>query len=198
MDAAYNEYQRRRLQIEGMRVRDVDIVFAGDSIIEEGYWQHWFPEKDILNVGAPRTTTYNLYYRRNHITRVHPDKIFIMVGINDLLISKVFLEIEQLVRMYELLLLDLEDEAPHAKIYVNSIIPTAEFWERDFNLNVIAPINERIEEMCLAVGCKFIDLTTELVASDGFLDHRFTDDGLHLNALGYQKWLEKISPMVLE
>lgn len=125
LDRANADYQRRRLQIEDAPVRAVDVVFAGDSFIEEGFWSQWYPDVAIANVGARGTTAHAMYYRRHHITRAQPAKVFVMVGINDLNISGLRLGTDRLKQMYALLLQDMADSMPRARVHVHAILPTA-------------------------------------------------------------------------
>ncbi|MCB1479967.1 MAG: hypothetical protein KDJ62_14070 [Rhodobiaceae bacterium] len=196
IDHADTEYQRRRLQIEGMGTRDADIVFAGDSFIEEGFWSFWFPDTDIINVGARGTTSYHMFWRRHHITRSHPAKVFMMLGINDLNFSDLILDIDELEETYASLLDKLAAEAPQTKIYVHAILPTGEPWPRLFDVETLRPINEFLAEQAKKHGYTFIDLTGDFANEDGYLDARYTYDGLHLNAEAYQVWVKRIRPYV--
>lgn len=65
--------------------RDVDVVFVGDSIIEGGNWQDMFPDFVIANRGISGDTTAGVLDRLDGVLNTNPEKVFILVGINDLL-----------------------------------------------------------------------------------------------------------------
>jgi hexosaminidase len=44
----------------------------------------------------------------------------------------------------------------------------------------------------------FIDLHSRFVDADGYLDPRYTNDGLHLTGEGYRLWRELLIPYVRE
>ena len=58
---------------------------------------------------------------------------------------------------------------------------------------------ERAEaEEAAANGYVFIDLHSRFVDADGYLDPRYTNDGLHLTGEGYRLWRELLIPYVRE
>ena len=59
----------------------------------------------------------------------------------------------------------------------------------------IRAINQSIAELCAArPGCTYSDASPSLSAADGTLAKEFhAGDGLHLNRLGYEKWLERLN-----
>ena len=66
-----------------------DIVFLGDSITAAGNWTSLFGISYIINAGIPGDRVYNIIdksnvSRVNSVTSSKPQKIFLMLGINDL------------------------------------------------------------------------------------------------------------------
>ncbi len=191
-DDAREQTIRLQSLAEKMEYRSVDIVFAGDSLIEEGYWSYWFPDADILNLGIRGTTSYNLFNRRHQITRVEPNKVFLMVGINNLIYSNLTLDIDEAIKFYGKLIDALEREAPQARLVLHSVLPTNDDWLRVFDLDTVRPINTFLREEAGKRGHSYVDLAAYLVGANGKLDPAYSDDGLHLNASGYDIWVEKI------
>ena len=196
-DQAHERTTRLRLQVEAMDYRPTDIVFAGDSLIAEGRWSYWFPDRDILNLGIDGTTTYNLFYRGHQVSRVHPHKIFIMVGINDLNYQDLTVSADELVEFSGKVMERMRSENPDAEIYMHSVLPTNSPWPRRFGAEVIGPVNDKIAALAQERGVAFVDLASLLTGPDGYLDMRYSDDGLHLNAEGYRVWVELIRPLVV-
>lgn len=193
---AAEETERRRLQIAHMDARHADIVFVGDSLIEEGFWSYWFPDADIANVGIRGTRVANVFYQRGHITRARPEKIFLMVGINDMLRSSLRVKRDEITGFYVGLLDNLAIESPQAEIFVHSVLPTNDPFPRRFSTDDLAFLNDVIKREADARGLVFVDLASAVSTPDGFLDPAVTDDGLHLNAEGYRRWAAMIRPHV--
>ena len=63
-------------------------LFLGDSLTEYGNWRELFPGLDIKNRGIAGDTTDGVLHRLDGITALSPDKIFLMIGINDLLMGR--------------------------------------------------------------------------------------------------------------
>jgi len=62
-----------------------DIVFVGDSITDQGEWEQLFHSLNVKNRGIGADTTQGVLHRLQEITNAKPKKIFLMIGINDLM-----------------------------------------------------------------------------------------------------------------
>ena len=60
-----------------------NILFIGDSLTEWFNLKMYFPEASIINEGIAGDTTYGLLERLEAILDVTADKIFLLIGIND-------------------------------------------------------------------------------------------------------------------
>lgn len=148
------------------------ITFAGDSITA------WNPRKDVINLGIPGDTTRDILWRIEEIKANSEGIIYIMVGINDILMG---ISEEKSVLYYEKILLELY--RTHIKAAVISILPVA---GDEMKNKKIRFLNESLEEMCVFKGCKYIDIHSEMTGERGELNHRYTTDGIHLSARGYE------------
>lgn len=195
-DAAKALTERRRLQVENMDWRPADIVFIGDSLIAEGMWSYWFPDRDIANLGVPGSIIGNIYYRGHQLKWSDPKQIFVMVGINDLNFSSLTLDLDAAIKAYGLLLDRIAVEAPAASVYVHKVLPTNATWIRAFSLEDLRPLNAFIEDAARQRGYHVIDLAARMADAGGHLDPALTDDGLHLNADGYRIWIDTLRPLL--
>ena len=76
--------ERRLSQFEALSATHAAVVFVGDSITEGGLWSEWLPGVDVINRGISGNTTQDILDRMPHIVSVKPDKLFLMIGVNDL------------------------------------------------------------------------------------------------------------------
>lgn len=90
----------------------------------------------------------------------------------------------------------LASEVPGAEVFVHTVLPTNAPWPRRFDLATLEPLNRSIERAGAAHGFTVIDLAARFAGSDGLLDPALTVDGLHLNALGYARWVAALAPFV--
>ncbi|MBK8292905.1 MAG: hypothetical protein IPK96_20195 [Flammeovirgaceae bacterium] len=84
--------------------------------------------------------------------------------------------------------------SPKTKIFVQSILPinnTVDKFPQQFdNENHILTINDQLSRYAERLRYTYIDLYGKFLDDQGKLKSSYTFDGLHLNALGYQQWVE--------
>jgi lysophospholipase L1-like esterase len=89
--------------------------------------------------------------------------------------------------------------SPKTKIYIQSILPVNETVERfpqQFNnSNHINTINDQLARYATRMRYTYVDLYGKFIDSQGKLDVKYTYDGLHLNAVGYQHWVEVLKEL---
>ena len=182
-----------------------EIVFIGNSITEGGRdWSEKFGIAHIRNRGIAGDVTDGVLKRLNEITYFKPKAVFILIGINDLFnrhheednpalkydkvvpssryIGKNILKIAKIIHR----------RSPDTKIYVRTLLPT----QRTFLKEDILFINGMIRQNEHKGYYKAIDLYAQFVDDKGELSRQFTKDGIHLNDLGYEKWVNFEKPII--
>ena len=91
---------------------------------------------------------------------------------------------------------------PYAKIYVESIYPLAKKPDlasfRKIKNRRIILINKKIKQICNDNYLTYIDVYNELTDDNGYLKEKYTEDGLHLNGLGYYKVTKVLKKYIKE
>ena len=165
-------------------------AFVGDSITASGAWQEWFPDVQAINLGVGGDTTDDVIARVDEITAIKPAVISLLIGTNDLGTRR---SVEHLVRNVELLLVTLRRDLPDAAVLVQSIMPR----ERNF-ASRIKDANRHLWQFAPGAGATWLDLWPVFAEPNGQLKPEFTVDGVHLNAEGYDAWLELLRPALAE
>jgi lysophospholipase L1-like esterase len=178
-------YVQRQSQFEMLPVADVDVVFAGDSITARFEWQEYFPDLIVANRGIDSDVSEGLKNRLDCIIAEKPEKIFLMIGINDIRQS---IPAEDTLANYREIVSRLKQELPECTIYIQSILPVSHTTGID-NADVRA-LNEQLKALASEEGLTYIDLYTSLVSSDD--DFLYTADGVHPTGEGYQIWMDLI------
>ena len=171
-------------------VREAEIVMLGDSITDNGEWGDLFPLKDISNHGIGGETTANVLDRMDLISKTNADKIFIMLGINDILsgISK-----EEVFQNYQKIVNELIKN--DSKVYIQSTL-LVRGNNNKFN-KIIVSLNSKLEGFASTNNSiTYIDLNTVL-SNEHYLSEEYSYDGLQLNGNGYKLWKETISPYIM-
>ncbi|MCH3964893.1 MAG: GDSL-type esterase/lipase family protein [Clostridium sp.] len=180
-------YLARQSQFETLNIKSEDIVFLGDSITNRSEWMEVFDNPDIKNRGIDGDTTSGILNRLNTITRGYPKKIFLMIGINDILHNE---DRVYIFNNYKQILNQIRINSPDTIIYVESILPNNNIKSnRDVKF-----LNNELKKLS-ASKIIYIDLFDKFVEHDK-LSGRYTYDGTHLNGLGYLLWKKEIEKYV--
>jgi lysophospholipase L1-like esterase len=146
----------------------------------------------MINVhyrGRSGDITYGLLERLNDVTDVHPQKLFILIGIND--VSRNIPD-SLIANNYRRIVERIQAQSPETKIYFQTLLPVNnEFTQFKNHYNKDAHIlwlNEQIKKLGKEYHIQVIDLYPHFLNDKNKLDKKYTLDGLHLNGDGYKVW----------
>lgn len=125
------------------------------------------------------------------------DKIYIMLGINELGWSKVKTFHDQYAKLVD----RVRADHPEAKIVLQSIPPVSAKQEAKktyVNNARIAEYNQVIRTLAEEKECYFLDVAACLTGGDGLLPKDLNFDGIHLNPAGCKVWLNYLRTHSLE
>jgi lysophospholipase L1-like esterase len=166
-----------------------EIVFLGDSITDIAEWSELFGNQRIKNRGISTDNTFGVIARLDEVVASHPNKIFLMIGIND--IAKKIPD-SIIVNNIQRIVILVRQKSPKTKIFIQSILPTNnEFLEFSGYQNKdehIQYVNEQINKLCKKEHLYFVNLYPIFLDEYNKLSKQFTSDGLHLNGDGYMLW----------
>jgi len=172
------------------------IIFLGNSITEGGNWKKLLKDSTVINRGISGDNTFGMLARLDEITTLKPSKVFILIGTNDL--SKRIPD-EAIIENMFAIISRIKAGSPKTKIFVQSILPvneTIEKFPQQFNnVSHILIINDQLSRYAERLRYTYIDLYTKFLDDQGKLKASYTYDGLHLNAAGYQHWLEVLKSL---
>lgn len=182
-------YEQKVTLFRGLPDTKGEIIFLGNSITDIGEWAELWQNPKVKNRGISGDNTFGVLARLDEVTASHPDKVFIMIGIND--IAKGTPD-SVIVANYQKICERIRQASPKTKVYVQSILPTnADFTEfkrhQDKDAHIRA-VNAALQRICAEKGLAYIDLYTSFLDKDGKMNKQYTNDGLHINGYGYQLW----------
>ena len=162
------------------------VLFLGDSLTQDGDWEAWFPEFDVVNQGVGGDTTDDLLARLDQVVAARPDSVLLLIGTNDLGTRQT---VEHLVRNIQSILVDLRRDLPGTRLLLQSILPRA----REF-ADQLQEANIHLRQFSATVRAQYLDLWPVFAREDGEIEPAYSDDRLHLNAAGYEAWLSELRP----
>ncbi len=194
-DLSSYTYNRDK-QYNIMPIDSSSICFLGNSLTQFFDFAEFFKDIRIKNRGIAGDHTFGVLNRLDAIIQMHPSKIFIEIGINDLQMG---IPQDSVVLNYKAIIKKLRRECPQTQVYIQSILPT-QSYNKEMPSFTTKKINEGIKLLnaflkkeCQLSGITFIDLYP-LFLENGYLKASYTVDGVHLSGEGYLVWMNALKP----
>jgi lysophospholipase L1-like esterase len=123
-------------------------------------------------------------------TALHePTAISLLIGTNDLSGFGTSHKVADIAAQMDTLLGRIKSLAPHAPLYVNSVMPRSKSLVDD-----VDQLNRLYRDLAAKYGANWVDVWSALAAPDGTLRKDVTSDGIHLNGNGYRIWVDLLRP----
>lgn len=175
------------------------VVFMGDSITAGFELLNQYEHIKNLGVGGNKTTESIPLIKTTRLEQ--PDVLFLMIGINDFLCNKRFWPHGYTIPFYKTydVLLDLiAINLPKTKLHLISILPIGLQsegllnYENAISFNIeLDSINQFIKEKAKIYKANYIDLN-RVFKQEGLMIDAYSSDGIHLNGLGYEVFLDHL------
>lgn len=184
----YSDYVARVTQFAGLPVMNGGVAFVGDSLTDFGRWSDAWPSLTIRNFGIVGDTTLGLENRIGQVVRAKPDRIFLLIGTNDIEYGRPLPEIAANI---DHIVARLQLELPRSKIFLESVLPRQPQYAEQ-----VRTLNGLIKKVAEAHKIPFINLYPHFVVEGGRLDPALTLDDIHLAGKGYARWRSLIQDYV--
>lgn len=192
----YDWYARHQEVLKLKNERKPEIVLIGDSIThfwggDPQYsnrgidsWNNLWKGKNVLNLGYGWDRIENVLWRVRHdeLDGYEAKTIVMMIGTNNLgrdSNDRIVAGINELVD-------EIHARQPKARLYVCGILP------RNGMESQVELINEMLRKCLHTDYATYIDMTSLMVGPDGKIIKEYFSDGLHPNAVGYEKFAEML------
>lgn len=180
----------KNLAILSARSQKGSIMFLGDSLTDFYPIEEFLHGFDIYNRGIAGDTTDNVLKRlESTVYPLSPRTIFLQIGTNDLGVRKspeytynnIIKVIEEIKANIPHVIINVVSLYPvNPKAFIGSIIFVGLRKNKD-----IEEINKNLEVYCNNHQINFINVYPLLLDENGFLDKKYTIEGLHLSYEGY-------------
>ena len=189
-----DSYYVRKVKSFQAMPRELDrIIFLGDSITDFVNFDEVLPSYRIINRGIAGDTTSGVLRRLGEVISLRPEKLFLLIGTNDLGQD---VWPEAIARNIREIVSRVQAKSPQTRIYLQAVFPTRHNSSRPNEL--IQELNSGIRVIAEELNCTFIDLYPLLLDAEGLLAEEYTLDGLHLSDKAVAKWMEFITPYLDE
>ncbi|MBQ7577417.1 MAG: hypothetical protein IJT21_04010 [Synergistaceae bacterium] len=181
---------------ESMPKYENEIIFLGDSLTDYIQFHEVFPDLRVINRGIAGDTTTGVLHRLGEIISRKPAKLFIEIGINDIVYNVAPVDIAANIRK---IIERVKAGSPATKIYLETLLPVVNNgkFETRRPSNIINAVNELLPDIAKDLGCKLLDVH-KFFAEDDNMPERYTVDGVHMNGAGILHWMKFLEPYVKE
>lgn len=175
-----------------------EIIFLGNSITDIGEWVEIWQNPKVKNRGISGDNTFGVLARLDEVVSSKPEKVFLMIGINDIARDTPdSVIVGNIIKIVEA----IKAASPKTKLIVQSILPTndafTEFKRHQNKDGHIRTVNSALRNYCQQHQLVFVDLYPLFLNGFGKLDERYTNDGLHINGAGYMLWRDTLRKLKL-
>jgi lysophospholipase L1-like esterase len=184
-------FHERQTVFDLFPLKKDDIVFAGDSETQFFDLDEYFSGYHIINRGIGEDKTAGLLNRINQITGGNPRKIFIEIGLNDIMSG---LSVDSTYNNIIAIVNRIKHGSPTSGIYLNNVFPCS-LTASDGSLTKIIPeLNAKLKAYCANNAVIYIDVFSALSQNDGLNLKYDSGDHIHLNGEGYLAWSKVLTP----
>ncbi len=173
------------------------IVFLGNSLTE-GFDLKILGDSTIINRGISGDFSEGLLKRLDEVIALKPSKLFIDIGINDLIEH---VSVKEICRNYQKIIERVQKESPSTSIYMQSLLPVhlnGSFLTSNEDVNeVVKEQNAELKALADKMKIPFIDLYSHFVVNNE-MNPRLTYDGIHLVKEGYEIWKGVLTPYLAD
>lgn len=184
-------YQERvqRFRADNAREAPGGIVFCGDSITAGLATAPAFAGEGIINRGISGDGLAGLLQRLDvSASHLKPRKLFLLIGINDIVFSDY--NQDDYEQCFDYILGRLKNDCPGCGIYIQSILPVKGKYAAA-NSRVRA-VNQILQKLAQRHRMTYLNLHDAFEDSSGEMRSELSTDGVHPNADGHRVWHEQI------
>lgn len=172
------------------------IVLVGDSITAAFPCEKFFPDLSVVNRGISGDRIVGVILRLNEsVYELRPAKAFLMIGINETLFPKE-MSLDECERQYRFLFSELRKHCQGCQIYLQTLLPI--YGQYSANNPMVYDLNCLLRRLAPEYGFHLLDVHSVFRAENGEMNREYSDDGVHPNAKGYQRWADFLRPYLYE
>ncbi len=174
-------------------------VIAGDSITEIFNMElfNYYVKNSgnlVYNRGISGDTSDRFLERFDEtVMSLEPSKLVLLIGTNDLSLVS---DTDYVCNNIENVVMKAAASSSVKKIIVQSVYPVA-YKNRKKNKNIIS-LNSKIRAVCDKYGAVYLDIHSLLLNDKGGFCEKYTYDGLHPNAAGFEIVSKQIIPLLMD
>lgn len=175
----------RKSVLEMLEIDSTTNVMLGNSLTAYCEWAELMEEPRFVNRGIPGESLAGIEKRLPDLLLQNPGRIFLMIGINDLM----YHDAQWVIAAYESLIQSVLQQFPGAPLVLQEILPVHQHVQNIPTDNEqIKSVNKAIEGLAKKYNLKFLPLFDRFIDQSDQLASHFSNDGVHLTGEAYMIW----------
>ena len=200
-EPSYYENKCTSFGVQNANLSQGQIIFIGDSITDLYHLDDYYSDLSLAtyNRGIGGDTTQGVIDRlKVSLFDLNPTKIVLMIGINDIGRG---MALDGIVERYNTILSSIKQNLPTTQVYCMSVLSITQAVEtqasRQDMIPMVKQLNPQIQQMATQYGYTYLDLFSQTVDSNDYLEPEYSVDGIHLSAEGFVKWTQLVKSYLL-
>jgi lysophospholipase L1-like esterase len=179
-----NQVHRKSI-LNHLKIDTTDNIMLGNSLTAYAEWAELMANPGFKNRGIPGEIIEGISKRLPEILSSQPSKVFLMIGINDLM----YHDADWVLEKYGILLEDIHPKIGITDLIIQEILPVnSKVNSLTTNNSEIKKVNAGLQKLAETYNLNFLPLFDRFINAEGLLNPSFTSDGVHLNAAAYEVW----------
>ena len=162
-------------------------------------WKATFKDHRVLNLGFGWDRTQNVLWRLDNgeIDSLNPKLVIIHIGSNNTSVTKNarMNTAPEIVEGISAIYMRVRSKVPKAKIILMEIMPREEKPDNSRRI-LINEANQLLKKFASENTIELVDITENMLTSDGMLSKNIAPDFCHPNDAGYQIWGNALQPYI--
>ena len=200
-EVTYYDKKVASFGVQNANLSQGQIVFIGDSITDLYHLDDYYADLDkaTYNRGIGGDTTSGVYNRlKVSLYDIAPEKIVLMIGINDINGGS---GNDEIFARYKMIVNEIATYLPSSKLICVSVLPMntdVGFSEKDLKKrnDQVDDLNVKIKALCDEKNLTYVDLYSAVKDDSGSLVREYSVDGIHLSPAGFAVWTQKVKPLL--
>jgi beta-glucosidase len=186
--------------LKAAREGNIRVLFLGDSlaylfpIVGADIWSKNIAPLQAADFAIGGNLTQQVLWQidNGELDGLHPQVVVLLIGTNNLDDSA-----DNIVRGITRIATEIHSKLPQTHLLLLGILPRDILPDTPFRRKIIT-VNRQLAQLDDHVTTHFLDIGPAFLAPDGKMRLDATGDGLHLNSIGYQLWLQQMQPLLTQ
>lgn len=195
-----DEWELSNEYFKSQNLDNGSVVILGDRVYALVQTAEMFGDVRVKNRSSMSNRTDGILLEIKKIAKTYPEKIILCAGINDL---ETGMKPEDVIGNFKQIVKTIKEITPGTEVVIQAVLPVNGEVTDKINAQYInktdriIQLNALLQVFCSEHSCKYIDTFNSFKeTTSNYLNLKYSNDGLNLNADGYLKLKSVVEPYI--